>query len=219
MPSGRHGLILDLDGTLVDSYGAITEALNHARTHYGLPALPESTVRSAVGHGLERLIAEWVGEDRVEPGVQRFRERYGKIFARTTRALPGADRALRQLAGAGYRLALASNKPARFSRPILRALDWERWFVSVEGPDTVGVTKPAPPMLHACLAELGTTPERTRYVGDMLLDAESGSRAGIEVILVSGGSSSDEELRSAGPPVLDGIAALPAYLSDLGWPR
>jgi len=214
---GGHGLILDLDGTLVDSYGPITEALNHARAHYDLDPLDQAVVRAAVGHGLESLIAAWVGEQRVESGVRLFRERYGEVYAGATRALPGAGPALRALFEAGVGLALASNKPARFSRPILESLGWETWFSAVEGPDTVGATKPAPPMLLACLAALGSDRERTRYVGDMPLDALSGERAGIEVVLVSGGSASAEALQAAGPPVLDGIAALPAFLSDLGW--
>jgi len=203
---------------LVDSYAAIAEALNHARAHYTLAPLSRSAVRSAVGHGLEQLIARWVGEDRIDAGVRLFREHYGRVFAASTEALPGVDGALRTLDRAGYRLALASNKPARFSRPILRQFDWETMFVAVEGPDTVGTTKPDPAMLRACLATLGTPLDRTRYIGDMPLDAESGRRAGLEVILVRGGSASDVELRDAGTPVLPGFEALPAYLSDLGWP-
>jgi len=214
---GSYGLILDLDGTLVDSYEPITESLNHARAHYDLDALDEPTVRAAVGHGLESLIEAWVGADRVADGVRLFRERYGEVFAGATRALPGAHDALRTLAETGFRLALASNKPARFSRPILESLGWDHWFSAVEGPDTVGATKPSPAMLLACLASLGTAPTETRYVGDMPLDAISGERAGIEVVLVCGGSATPEALRAAGAPVLDGIADLPGHLNDLGW--
>lgn len=217
MNRGRYGLILDLDGTLVDSYTAIAAALNHARAHYKLAPLDATTVRTAVGHGLEGLIATWVGEDRVEHGVRLFRDRYGQVFESATRALPGSDAALRCLVTCGVRLALASNKPARFSRAILAALGWAPWFVAVEGPDTVGTTKPEPAMLRACLAALGTPVRRTRYVGDMPLDVESGRRAGLEVILVRGGSASDADLLAAGPPVLDGVAALPDYLNGLGW--
>ncbi|MCH7779838.1 MAG: HAD family hydrolase [Acidobacteria bacterium] len=214
----EHGLILDLDGTLVDSYRPIAESLNHARAHYHLEPLDLSTVRAEVGHGLEQLIGRWIGADRIEDGVRLFRERYGEVFQSATEPLPGVDAALRRLAHAGYRLALASNKPARFSRVILRHLGWESLFSAVEGPDTVGSAKPDPAMLLACLAALGTPADRTRYVGDMPLDEISGGRAHLAVILVRGGSASETDLRNAGSPVLTGFAALPEFLSDLGWP-
>jgi phosphoglycolate phosphatase len=116
-------------------------------------------------------------------------------------------------------MALASNKPAYFSRSILARLGWAGWFDAVEGPDTVGEVKPAAPMLHACLARMETERCRTRYVGDMPLDAETGRRAGIEVVLVRGGSAPDDALSSLGAPVLDHVGALPEYLRALGWPR
>ena len=97
MSRGSFGLILDLDGTLVDSYAPITSALNHARAHYRLAPLDEATVRTAVGHGLEQLIAEWVGPQRIENGVRLFREHYATVFAGATRALPGAGQALREM--------------------------------------------------------------------------------------------------------------------------
>ncbi len=215
---GDYGLILDLDGTLVDSYRAIADSLNRAREHYRLEPLDLRTVRAEVGHGLEQLIGRWVGANRIDEGVRLFRERYAQVFSESTEALPGVDAALRELARGGYHLALASNKPARFSSAILQQLDWDHLFSAIEGPDTVGTTKPDPAMLRACLAALGTPVDCTRYVGDMPLDAVSGSRVGLEVVLVCGGSAGADELRAAGPPVLKGFAALPGFLSGLGWP-
>ena len=203
---------------MVDSYRPIAESLNHARAHYRLEPLDLPTIRTEVGHGLEQLIGRWVGTDRIDDGVRLFRERYAQVFTAATEPLPGVDAALRGLARAGYRLALASNKPAKFSRAILRHLGWEPLFSAVEGPDTVGSTKPDTAMLLACLAALGTPADRTRYVGDMPLDVVSGGRAGLAVILVRGGSAGEAELRAAGSPVLTGFAALPEFLSDLGWP-
>ena len=203
---------------MVDSYRPIAESLNHARAHYRLEPLDLPTVRAEVGHGLEQLIGRWVGADRIDDGVRLFRERYEQVFAPATEPLPGVDAALCGLARAGYRLALASNKPARFSRAILRQLGWEPLFSAVEGPDTVGTTKPDPAMLLACLAALGTPADRTRYVGDMPLDVISGDRAGLAVVLVRGGSADEADLRAAGSPLLTGFAALPGFLNDLGWP-
>ena len=211
-------VLFDLDGTLIDSYGAIAECFNHARVRLGLPALSEGEVRGMVGHGLESLIERWVATDDIEDGVRRFRECYAEVFAGATDPLPGVEATLQRLAEGGYRMAIASNKPARFSRAILDQLGWSDWFVTVEGPDTVESTKPDPAMLQACLDALGTARARTRYVGDMPLDALSGANAGVEVVLVLGGSAAESDLRAAGPPVLAGFFELPRFLSDRGWP-
>lgn len=206
-----RGLVFDLDGTLVDSYHAIAESLNHARERSHLPPLPVALVRRRVGRGLEQLIAELVGPERVEEGVRAFRERYAEVFAAGTTALPGVPRTLAGLAASGYRMAVASNKPARFSRPILEHLGLAAHIEAVLGPDIVGAAKPEPPMILGCLERLGLTPADAVYVGDMVLDVESAARAGLPVVLVPGGSATASELGATGQTVLgtfDDLGAL-----------
>jgi phosphoglycolate phosphatase len=212
MPSSIRALVFDLDGTLVDSYAAIALSLNHARAGWALPALDDGTVRRGVGRGLEALIEEYVGPDRVTEGVARFRERYAEVFEAQTFALAGAAETLATLARDGYRIAVASNKPAHFTRPILEHLGMAGSVASVHGPDTVGSTKPDPAMIRRCLGDLETVADETIYVGDMILDVESGRRAGVAVVLVRGGSSEESALRATGRPVLATIDELPRYL-------
>jgi len=149
-----RALVFDLDGTLVDSYPAITASLNHARARFELAALPADFVRRRVGRGLEALIEEFVGPDRVEEGVGLFREHYAEVFETGTTVLPGVGETVVELRRRGYRLAVASNKPARFGRPILRAVGLEEHFDTIQGPDLAGTTKPDPRMIRACLAGL-----------------------------------------------------------------
>lgn len=203
-----RGVVFDLDGTLVDSYGAIAASVNHARSAFALPPLSTADVRRRVGRGLESLMADLLGDDRVEEGVRLFRERYAAIFADSTTALPGAPETLRELHRRGFRLSVASNKPARFGEPILERLDMLRYLRGVAGPDTVGTTKPDPRMLDWCLRAMGTERRESLYVGDMVLDAETGARAGLDVLLVAGGSSLPDELRRTGKPVLDRIGLI-----------
>jgi phosphoglycolate phosphatase len=207
-------IVFDLDGTLIDSYAAIAESLNHARAFWDLPALPISAVRLLVGHGLEALVADHVGADRVERGVLLFREKYAAVFAEKTRALPGASQALESLYGRGYRLAVASNKPARFSRPILERLKMLGWLSFVAGPDTAGSTKPEPQMIRSCLAAMQIEPQRSLYVGDMVLDVESADRASVGVALVTGGSATRSDLQRTGRPVLTDLGELLELLPD-----
>jgi phosphoglycolate phosphatase len=203
-----RGVVFDLDGTLVDSYAAIAESLNAARAAFGMGPLAETAVRGLVGHGLESLLESQVGRERVPAAVRTFRERYARIGVARTTALPGVAAGLRALAEHGYRLAVATNKPAAFAGPILAALDLSRWFSCIVGPDLVGTTKPDPRMLHHCLRVLDVPPEHALYVGDMALDVETADRAGVAVVLVCGGSSSPEELRSTGRPTVPSFDAL-----------
>jgi phosphoglycolate phosphatase len=201
-PARVRGIVFDLDGTLVDSYPAITASVNRARVAHHLPPLPEAEVRVHVGHGLESLIAELVGAANVEEGVRLFREHYAQAYASGTSALNGASGVVHELSRRGYGLAVASNKPARFSEAILETLGMRGAFREVQGPDRAGTTKPEPTMLALCRRALEVGPDETLYVGDMVLDVETARRAGVPVVLVPGGSSSLAELSATGERVL-----------------
>jgi phosphoglycolate phosphatase len=203
-----RGLIFDLDGTLVDSYDAIAASLNHARESFGLSWLPPPLIRRTVGRGLERLVADLLGEERVEEGVHEFREHYARTFREATRPLPGALAALRELHRRGYRMTVASNKPARFGEPILADAGMLPYLLGVQGPDRAGATKPDPVMLRACLREMSLPEAQALYVGDMVLDVETAARAGLPVVLVEGGSSTPEALKQTGQRVVSGLGAL-----------
>jgi len=205
-------VVFDLDGTLVDSYDAIAASLNHARAEFGLTALPGTTVRRVVGRGLESLIAEQIGPQHVERGVRLFREHYATVFRAMTRALPGVRRTLGALHQSGYAMTVASNKPARFSAPILRGVGLLEYLVTVQGPDLAGTTKPEPTMVHNCLRAMRVEPEQALYVGDMVLDVETAARAGLPVVLVCGGSSTREALCDTGQRVLGSLDELPDLL-------
>ena len=208
-----RGVIFDLDGTLVDSYAAIAASLNHARESFGLDALPVETIRRTVGRGLESLVADLVGEDRVAESVRLFRERYAQVYREGTVALPGAETALKALRERGYAMTVASNKPARFSEPILSAVGLLDYLDGVQGPDLAGTTKPEPTMLANCLSAMGLGAGEALYVGDMVLDVETASRAGVPVVLVRGGSFSAAELRATGQPVIDSLPELVELLT------
>lgn len=203
-----RALVFDLDGTLVDSYRAISRALDHARAAFGLPpvGLPELT--RSVGHGLESLIERYVGTDRVEEGVRLFRQRYGAIVESETRALPGARETVQALRARGFGLAVASNKPTEFTERIVASLGLLPCMAAVLGPERAGAPKPDPAMIRLALSALAVRPDEAAYVGDMVLDVESAARAGVASILVTGGSSDEEELRRTGQTVVVGLAAL-----------
>ena len=195
-------ILFDLDGTLVDSYLPITESLNEVRSAFGLPSKSEAEVRREVGRGLEALIGDNVGADRVEEGVRIFRDCYRRIFREGTRLLPGVASTIETLAGRGYAMGVTSNKPAYFTREILIALGLASTFGAIYGPEMVTHPKPHPEMIHGALAELRSHPDESAYVGDMLIDVETARRAGLPVYVIASGGQSREELEKARPDLL-----------------
>jgi phosphoglycolate phosphatase len=210
-----RGIIFDFDGTLIDSYEAITESLNGVRASFSLPPFPPQEVKGMVGHGLERLMERAVGTDRVQEAVALFRQTYATLCERKTKILPQVKDTLEQLDRRGYVLAIASNKPSYFARDILKALEIDHLFAEVLGPNDVDREKPDPDMLEIILMRLGLSPEETAYVGDMPLDIEAGRKAGVEVYAIPTGSATRETLLDGRPDRLlhrfsDLLSILPA---------
>ncbi len=194
-----RGIIFDFDGTLIDSYEAIAESLNHVRTSFSLPNLRMDDVRGMVGHGLEHLISEAVGGQHVDEGVRLFRQSYATLCEKKTRILPEVKETLDQLDGRGYTMAIASNKPSYFARDILKALEMEHLFAEVLGPNDVDKPKPDPEMLEIIMMRIGLSPDEVVYVGDMLLDIEVARRAGVAVYAIPTGSATRESLLDGRP--------------------
>ena len=208
-------VVYDLDGTLVDSYGAITECFNHARTTLGEVALSEDQVREMVGHGLETLMEESVGPQRMPRAVSLFRERYDLICEERTTLLPGVAAALATLATRGVVQGVATNKPTRFARRILEHLGLIPPLVAVLGPGDGIPAKPEAAMLLAVLEQLGVQPGETLYVGDMTIDVETARHAGVRVWVLPTGSCSREQLAAASPDrIFSSMDELPGLVAS-----
>jgi phosphoglycolate phosphatase len=206
-------VVFDLDGTLIDGYAAITDALAHAMRELGVAPIPAERVRGMVGHGLHSLLEEAVGAERAAEGVRLFRERYAEVAVEETALMPGAAETVAALAAAGHPMAVASNKPARFSRLILEAKGLASAFLAIAGPDEKTPPKPDPAMLRRIMASAGASPEETVVVGDMEVDDEFARAAGARVVLIPAGSRTREELSGLSPAAfLESISLLPGWL-------
>ena len=203
--------VFDLDGTLIDSYAAILECLNLVRGAYGKDAVSLEECRRMVGHGLDVLIARAIGEENAAAGVKLFRERYAVVGPEKTDLLPDADAVTAELARRGVGMAIASNKPARFSRQLLESLGLAPRFALIVGPDSGFRPKPDPEMVVHILEGLGATRETALFVGDMEVDVATARAAGMKVAVLPTGSSSREELAGAGADWL--VDTLPELLS------
>jgi len=201
--------LFDFDGTLADSFAAITASTNHVRRRYGLPDLPEQEIRRYVGLGLTNLMETLVPNAPPAAAVAAYREHHPTVMVTGTRLMPGVAETLLALRGRGVRMAVCSNKAVQFTRRLVDALGLAADFEAVLGPEDVGAPKPDPSMLLEAARRLGIPKAETVYVGDMAVDVHTARAADITVWLVPGGAAGQESATAAGPDrVLTGFKEL-----------
>jgi len=177
-------VLLDLDGTLVDTAAEIALALNAVLAERGLPAIDESAVRGWLGHGARELLARAYrlagGEGEPDAKLlQSFEWHYAAHSGRRSRPLPQALENLRSLRGLGAATALVTNKETRFAAAVLHAHGLWGLLDAVVCGDMVRERKPDPLGVEHCLGRFRTTPRRTLLVGDTALDAATARNAGV----------------------------------------
>ncbi len=201
--------LFDFDGTLADSFAAITASTNFVRASYGLPPLPEAVVREYVGFGLPNLMAELVPTANPAEAVAVYAEHHRGAMLTETRLMPGVADAIPELVRRGLRLAVCSNKGVAFTRELVGHLRIAGCFVAVLGPEDVGGrAKPDPAMLHEGMARTGGTVGTTVYVGDMAIDVQVARAAGLPVWLVPGGAGKESPAAAGPDRMLTGFAEL-----------
>jgi phosphoglycolate phosphatase len=193
-------IILDLDGTLIDSLEDLTDAANAMRRSFDLPPLSVPEVKLLVGEGAQRLVERalpGLTPDEVARGLRLFlRYNYDHIADRTF-FYPGVRETLEKLADAGIILCVASNKSEAHCREILRLLQSEQLFAGILGADSVTERKPSPaPLLHL-MEQFGCSTEETVMVGDSINDMKAGNSAKVFTIGCSYGYGAAGELKLA----------------------
>jgi len=199
-PLRYRAVLFDLDGTLVDSYAALAEAVNYARRKHDLPELSAARIKGHVGDGLDTLLCRAFDADDVSGSVREsFEARYDEICCQKSTILADVEATLKTLHGFGVAMAVCTNKPTSFSKKILTFLDLAPYFCAIVGPDLAGARKPAAQhVLHALEATQCSTSEAL-FVGDMPIDVHAARNSGISVAVVATGSSSSEVLHASQP--------------------
>ncbi len=217
-----RAVLFDFDGTLVDSYPAITASVNHVRSLRGLPPLGEAEVRRHVGRGPDYLLEHTVAAGNLGDNLAAYREHHPSVLRPGTRFLPGAAETLRALRARHFLLAVCSNKPVAFTRELVaylgdRAGLTNPYLDAVLGPEDVARPKPAPEMLRTALGRLGVSAKEALYVGDMVVDVEAARAAGLAVWVVPTGSEEVAALERSRPDrLLPDLGSLPALLGPGG---
>lgn len=182
----------------------------------GLEKKPHALIQSYIGHGEENLVGSSIGLEnshRVQEAMQIFKKHYSENLLETTAPYQGAYRVLSHLRKT-KQLALATNKPLYYTKPILEELEMNGYFDLVIGGDSVEKKKPHPEMLEKILFDLKIDKNEAILIGDSLADVGSAKAAGIKVCAVTYGFCEKEKLIHAKPDyILDDINELISLLT------
>lgn len=196
MPQARLsrdiGLVLfDLDGTVIDSAPDLAGAANELRAVHGMSPLPFERLRAMVGAGARGMIgvAFDVGpsDDRFEALRVDFLRLYEQRMTRETRLFDGMHDVLAALDSAKCPWGIVTNKAARFTDPLTRALGLDARAAVVIAGDTTPHAKPHPLPLLEAARRAGVAPADCVYVGDDLRDVQAGQAAGMGTVAVAWG--------------------------------
>ena len=217
-------ILFDLDGTLIDSVPDLADAINAMLVRLGRRTFAEATVRNWVGNGAQMLVKRAllgrrdIEKQEIDPtlfetALHYFFDAYGQCVTGRTRPYEGVKETLAWLHSKKYKMAIVTNKPERFTYPILEAFGFARYFDAVIGGDTLSVKKPDPAPLQEVLTRLGADKAQAVMVGDSKNDILAAKALGIASIAVSYGYNYDEPVTRYAPDhVIDQITALREYL-------
>lgn len=200
-------ILIDVDGTLVDSVPDLAYCVDEMMTVLGREPWGEARVRDWVGNGVERLVRRaLVGALQGEPDEADFERAYPiflELYAENTSGrsslYPGVREGLDRLKAANYRLGCVTNKAAQFTEPLLKDLGVYDDFSVVISGDTLTKKKPDPaPLLHA--AELlGCEPANAMMIGDSVSDVAAARAAGFQIVCMSYGYNHGVDIRESAP--------------------
>lgn len=192
-------VIFDLDGTLVDAYAAIEGSFNYVMRKLGEKPQSARTIRSAVGWGDVNLLKPYVAAINLKRALALYRSHHKRSLLIHSRPYPHVRGLLRQLRSRGCKLAIASNRPTEFALILLRHLRLIDYFDYVLCADKLKYGKPHPLILNKIIKRFRFRRSEALYVGDMTVDAQTGRRAQVKTVIVTGGSSSDRQIKKEKP--------------------
>ena len=180
-------VLFDLDGTFADTAPDLAAALNHVRGQRGLPPLPLETVRPQASHGARGLLKLGFGIGPDAPDFDTLRECFLDYYAAHicihTRLFPEMAQLVAALEQRGLPWGIVTNKPHRFTVPLMQALGYARRAACLISGDTCARAKPYPDQLFKASEIMGIAPANCLYLGDDLRDMEAAQAAGMRGII------------------------------------
>ena len=209
-------LLIDIDGTLLETLDAILEAMNLALAELHEPPLQSEELRPLIGMPVQRQMKLLRGMEGpvVEKLTDRYYEHFRAIIDRGVRLYPGVPTTLESLAG--RRIATVSTRRRDEARHMLRVANIERYFTAIVGGDEVSRPKPHPDLPRFAANALRVPPSQAVVVGDSLVDIEAGRAAGTWTVAATYGYGELATLREARPHAeIARFSDLPRALADL----
>ncbi len=198
-------LVLDLDGTLVETAPDLVATLNRILVREGLRPIPTEHAPEMIGQGAKVMLergfranGKTIGGSRLEALFADFVEHYSAHIADESRPYPGVIAVLDRFRGAGWRLAVCTNKLESLTRRLLDELELTSRFAAICGPDTFNVRKPDPTHLIKTIEAAGGITGNAVMVGDSASDINAAKAAGVPVVAVDFGYT-DTPVDQLGP--------------------
>ena len=210
-------VLIDLDGTLVDTLELLLSSVRHAFREWPGPAPTEAEWRAGIGTPLARQLAPFARSDaELEALIAGYRGYQGEHHDRLTRLYPGAQEAIDELRRRGHPLAIVTSKGYEVAHRTLRHVGLAADIPVVIGCDSCTAHKPDPEPVRVALAQLDYAPADAVFVGDSPHDVVAGAAAGVTTVGALWGFFDRRELAAAGADhLLDTITALPALVAEL----
>jgi len=213
-------VMIDLDGTLIDTVPDLAAAANRMLVDLGRAEWSESHYRTWIGNGVPRFVKRALtGEMLAEPdpklfdqALKFFRQHYAESVSALSKPYPGVVEALNQLTKEGYALACITNKAEAFTLPLLADLGLDGYFKLILSGDSLPKQKPDPlPLLHAC-QHFGIDAAHGVLIGDSSNDVQAARAANMPVICVTYGYNHGHDIRQSHPDaVVDTLTEVPAF--------
>ncbi len=186
-----EAVLFDLDGTFADTAPDLTAALNHVRLQHQLPALPLEITRPQASHGSAGLLRAGFGIGPESPQFNQLRAEflayYDAHICEQTILFPGMAELLDELEQRALPWGIVTNKPHRFTVPLMHALGYAERAACLVSGDTCALAKPHPqPLLHAAQC-MNIAPQYCVYLGDDLRDMQAAEAAGMHGIIANYG--------------------------------
>jgi len=202
MPVPAKVLLVDLDGTLLDTAPDIAMAINQMRAAFGFGPLETGVVRNYIGRGIAHLVSESMknavgalGASASKVAVAQFEKQYESCLTQTTRPFPGVFEGLQLFREKGFKLACITNKAERFTLPLLEATGLAAYFELVLSGDSPAEKKLRPLPLQHAAKHFAVKIDEVVLIGDSMHDAAAARAAGCPVFIVAYGYNEGQELR------------------------
>jgi phosphoglycolate phosphatase len=190
-------ILFDLDGTLVDTAHDLAYALNLQRERHGLAILPLETIRPFASHGSRGLLSVGFAlspeDDSFEAMRDEYLALYDQVLTRKPILFDGVAELLETLDSKTIPWGVVTNKPRRFTQPLLQSIGLLERAACVVSGDDASRPKPYPDTLFLACEQAGVNPDHCWYVGDAERDIAAGRAAGMQTVVAMYGYLSEAD--------------------------